>query len=65
MQRLNLMKFTWSEIYLTTSFNATCQDLVTTARLPAPATAKQDAPLCSESHATPDPFFKKERNSKG
>ena len=44
MQRLNLMKFTWSELYLTTSFNATCRDLVTMAWLPAPVTAKQDAP---------------------
>jgi hypothetical protein len=65
MQRLNLMKFTWSELYLTTSFNATCRDLVTTARLPAPVTAKQDAPPYSESYTTPDPSFKKEGNSKG
>jgi hypothetical protein len=65
MQRLNLMKFTWSELYLSTSFNATCRDLVTTAGLPAPETAKQHAPPCFESYATPDPFFKKEGNGRG
>jgi len=49
MQRLNLMKFTWSELYLTTSFNATCRDLVTMARLSGPVTARASF-LGHESH---------------
>jgi hypothetical protein len=65
MQRLNLMKFTWSELYLTSSFNATCQDLMTMTRSPTPVTVKQDASPCFESYAAPDPFFKKEGNSWG
>jgi hypothetical protein len=65
MQRLNLMKFTWSEVYLTTSFNATCRDLATVTRLPGPVTVKQDTSPSSEGYATSDHFFKKEGNDSG
>ena len=45
MQRLNLIRFTWSEMYLTDSFRATCRDLATLSQSPARVSAEQqDAP---------------------
>ena len=52
MQRSNLMKFTWSEIYLTPSFTRTCQDLVMMSKLPAQTSTKTDAPASFRSYAT-------------
>ena len=54
MQRLNLMRFTWSEMYLTDSFKTTCRDLVTLSQSPTRDSAmQQDAPPSIAGHAAP------------
>lgn len=42
-QRRNLVRFTWSNLYLTVSLKATCQDLVVISQSPTRLSARQDA----------------------
>ena len=51
MQHLNLVRFTWSEIYLLDSFKATCRDLVTLSQPPAQVLATQPESHCFANHA--------------
>lgn len=64
MQRLSLMQFTWSQIYLTESFMATCRELAMTPSS-ARVSAELDAPAYSAGHANHKLPVKKEYNTKG
>lgn len=54
MQRLNLMRFTWSEIYLTASFTTTCREVVMINQSPVRVLVEeqQEEPLYSPSRCT-------------
>lgn len=44
LQRLNLVRFTWSNVYLTPSFKTICRDLVAMSQSPTPLPARQNTP---------------------
>jgi hypothetical protein len=54
LQRLNLMRFTWSETYLSESFKTTCRDLAMICQSRAGVSAKEEGLPYSASYAVSD-----------
>jgi hypothetical protein len=48
-QRLNLVRFTWSDTYLTPSFKTTCRDVEALSQSPTPQSARPNTPHYADS----------------